>query len=65
MIIVKIAPQACGDWHDKPLRWAVQGPGNELQKFSLKKDAQIYLRIRRKSSDEHSAINTFAKENWL
>src|SRR3954469_16058189 len=28
-----------GDWHDKPTRYAVRGPGQECQKFSTKKDA--------------------------
>lgn len=37
-----------GDWHDKPLRWRVDGPGAEVQKFSTKKDAERYARLRRK-----------------
>jgi hypothetical protein len=28
-----------GDWHDAPLRYSVNGPGNECQKFSTKKNA--------------------------
>jgi hypothetical protein len=38
-----------GDWHDKPLRWQVAGPGNELQKFPTKRWATFYAKIRRHS----------------
>lgn len=47
-----------GDWHDKPLRWRVGGPGAEVQKFSTRKDAEQYARLRRKLSQEQ-AIKTF------
>jgi hypothetical protein len=48
-----------GDWHDKPLRWLVAGPESETQKFSTKKDAEKYLRLRRRSSDQGAAIRNY------
>ena len=56
IIITKLVqPEHSGDWHDKPLRYAVFGPGAEVQKFCTKKDAESYRRIRRKSSSFHEA----------
>lgn len=52
-------PEHAGDWHDKPLRWSVDGPREECQKFSTRKDAEAYARIRRRSSDQLDAINAF------
>lgn len=63
MNIVKITAEACGGWHDKPLQWAVHGPGSEVQKFSLKKAAKIYLRIRKQACNQYNAINTFVRDN--
>lgn len=57
-------PEACGDWHDKPLRYVVNGPGVERQKFALKKDAKKYASIRRTTSDQWAAINRFVHSNW-
>lgn len=48
-----------GDWHDKPLRWIVRGPGSETQKFSSKKDATLYKRIRSRALTQTEAINKF------
>ena len=44
-----------GDWHDRPLRWQVAGPDNELQKFSTKAEATLYAKIRRASVDAAQA----------
>lgn len=44
-------PEYSGDWHDKPSRYAVNGPGTECQKFSTKRDAQKYASIRRRAPD--------------
>lgn len=52
-----------GDWHDKPLKWEVKGPGNERQMFSTKADASKYASIRRKSSSFNEACSTFGKAN--
>lgn len=52
-------PEQSGDWHDKPLRWCVRGPGVEVQKFSTKKDALKYRSVRRKSFDFTAAVATF------
>ena len=56
--ISKLAnPEHQGDWHDKPLRWVVTGP--EVQKFSTKKEALLWVKIRRNSLDFRSAVNAF------
>jgi len=52
-------PQYSGDWHDKPLRWSVDGPRSECQKFSTKQDALQYARIRRRFMDQLDAINAY------
>lgn len=52
-------PEHCGDWHDKPLKWAVSGPRSECQKFSTKRDALQYARIRRRFVDQLDAINAY------
>jgi len=48
-----------GDWHDAPLRYAVNGPSSECQKFSTKKAAQKYASLRRRSSDQSAAIKAY------
>jgi len=48
-----------GDWHDKPLRWAVIGPDGETQNFSTKADAIRYRRIRKKSASFADASREF------
>lgn len=58
--IVKLEREEhCGDWHDKPLRYAVNGPRSECQKFSTKKDARKYASLRRRNSDQLIAINAY------
>jgi hypothetical protein len=58
--IVKLdGPEPCGDWHDKPLRWKVVGPELEIQKFSTKKSAALYVRLRRKAKSQGEAIFAF------
>jgi len=58
--IVKLAhEERCGDWHDKPLRYAVNGPRSECQKFSTKKDALRYASLRRRNADQLAAINQY------
>lgn len=60
LIISKLPrPEHCGDWHDKPLRWQVAGPDRELQKFSTKKDAMLYRRIRKHARDFNEASTAF------
>jgi len=49
-----------GDWHDKPLRWQVSGPGREVQNFSTKKDALLYRAIRRSSSNAQIAQRAYS-----
>jgi hypothetical protein len=49
-----------GDWHDKPLRWAVRGPGLEVQKFSVKAEAKKYAARRRRHADQSSAIRNYS-----
>jgi len=55
-------PIYSGDWHDKPLRWSVDGPNTEVQQFSTKKDATLYRRIRRQSASLLEASNRFVRE---
>lgn len=52
-------PEASGDWHDKPLKWLVEGPGEERQKFSTKAWATLYKRCRKASSDANEATRNF------
>ena len=53
------SPEHYGDWHDKPLRWAVNGPDKECQKFSTKRDAEKYASIRRRSANQTAAHAAF------
>lgn len=55
-------PERSGDWHDKPLRWAVK-TGAEVQRFSTKKEAERYRRVRRKSASDVEAIKRFSQSN--
>ena len=52
-------PEHQGDWHDKPLKWAVVGPENELQKFSTQKEALSSAKIRRQTKDFATAQLAF------
>ncbi len=54
-------PQASGDWHDKPVRWQVSGPGSEVQKFSSRKDARLYASIRRRAASQKEAGDEFVR----
>lgn len=47
-----------GDWHDKPLRWAVN-TNTERQLFSTKREATDYARRRRASANESDAISAY------
>jgi hypothetical protein len=51
-----------GDWHDRPLRWAVSGPAGELQKFSTQKEARKYKSLRRRAPDQKTAIHNYVLE---
>ena len=55
-------PYHSGDWHDKPLAWAVDGPGLEVQHFSTRKNAELYARCRRKASGMNEASNLYCRE---
>ena len=65
-IVVEALPEPiyAGDWHDKPLRWTVKGPGNEVQNFSTKTWANKYKCIRRKSVTKHVAMNEFVRQEF-
>ena len=54
-------PIHSGDWHDKPLKWTVNGPNNEVQHFATKKDATLYKRLRRNAKDQSAAIELFVQ----
>lgn len=53
-------PEPSGDWHDPPLKWKVVGPGDEVQKFSRKADADMYARIRGRRADQAAAVRDYA-----
>lgn len=60
--VVAIKTEACGDWHDKPLKWAVLGPAqNEVQKFSTKAEALKYKSVRFRSYDQQTAFHNYAR----
>ena len=48
------------DHHDRPLKWACVGPGEEIQKFTCKKDAVTYRKIRSRAIDQRAAIINFS-----
>lgn len=52
-------PEHSGDWHDKPLKWRVDGPANEVQKFQTRKNAEQYATIRRHSADFNEAHRAY------
>jgi hypothetical protein len=56
-------PEQSGDWHDQPVRWQVNGPKTEVQKFSTKADATLYARLRRNSSDFNEASEAYLRAN--
>lgn len=49
-----------GDWHDKPLRWIVRGPGGH-QMFATKKDAMKFRSVYRMSDSLVQAIFSYAR----
>ncbi len=51
-----------GDWHDKPLRYKVCGPGKEVQKFSTKRMAASYKSFRAHAKSATEAINNFVRQ---
>lgn len=53
-----IPPEHSGDWHDKPLKWQVNGLP-EVQKFPTKKDARMWIRIRKKAPSFIEAMRVF------
>ena len=54
-------PEHAGDWHDPLIRWGVYGPGSELQKFSTKKSATLYAKLRRSSASFDEASRKFCE----
>lgn len=45
----------------RPLRWAVEGPNGEIQKFRTRDDAKLYRRIRAESTNSNEAIKLYAR----
>jgi hypothetical protein len=62
-ILIKRLPtiEHHGDWHDRPIRWSVVGPGNELQKFSTRKEAEEYRRVRLRSATFAEAVKNYVQ----
>lgn len=59
--VIKLdSPERCGDWHDKPLKWKAVGPGDEVQKFATRQEAETYAALRRRFS-RHNTIAVYAK----
>jgi hypothetical protein len=59
-VILKLEhPVQSGDWHDKPLKWKVVGPGTEVQMFATKREATEYRRLRRSVATQQQAISAF------
>ena len=52
-------PEHHGDWHDKPVKWAVDGPGTERQKFTRQADARQYMGIRRRCKTDGEAMRIY------
>lgn len=52
-------PEASGDWHDKPLKYAVIGPASETQKFRTKFAAVRYRSLRARSASQAEAFRKF------
>ena len=61
MMIIEKLPHAvhAGDWHDKPLKWQVKGPGAELQRFSTLKDAKLWRKSRRMAGTFNGGMKLF------
>lgn len=51
-------PVHAGDWHDRPLKWAVFF-GPEVQQFATKAHARAYAAIRRRSATMGDAIHSY------
>ena len=55
-------PENWGDWHDKPVKWQVVSvPANplEVQKFTTRKEAELYRRIRLTTPSIRDAHNAY------
>lgn len=49
-----------GDWHDKPLKWiAASGEHIFTQKFSTRKEAELWVRVSRRAGDFKTAMSAF------
>jgi hypothetical protein len=60
IIIEKLPhPERHGDWHDPLIKWAVRGPGAEVQKFSTLKEANSYSVCRRHAASQSEAIHCY------
>jgi hypothetical protein len=58
--IIKLSsPEHHGDWHDRPLKWSVVGPGTEIQKFASKSEAAKYRSCRERVQVSQIAIANF------
>jgi len=43
------------------LKWEVNGPNGEVQKFHTKDDAKLYARIRRKTETSNEAMKLYSR----
>lgn len=64
-VVSKLArPIHAGDWHDRPLRWQVDGLP-EVQQFAAKADAVSWGRIRRKCASFEEAFGRSMNRSGL
>lgn len=55
-------PEHSGDWHDKPLKWVALCAADSAftQKFSTRKDAELWARIANRHADFNGACAAWA-----
>ena len=54
-------PVYSGDWHDPPLKWSVNGPGEEVQLFYTKANALMYKKVRPRAANMAEASYLYGK----
>ena len=54
-------PYRDGDWHDPLLKWAAIGPDSELMHFETKKNAELYRKCRKASTNQNQASIMYCK----
>ena len=56
-------PEHSGDWHDKPLRWIAECVDKVFtQKFSTRKDAELWASVARRAFDYRDAFGMWMEK---